>query len=82
MNFILFVSLILSVSGSNSSVDGNFSALTCILPDKRLSLNHETMEDLVMVFGNNHLPNQSERGKTFKQIHQLYILKKKARTVR
>ena len=62
--------------------DGNFSALTCILSDKRLSLNHETMEDLVMVFGNNHLPNQSERGKTFKQIHQLYILKKKARTVR
>ena len=35
------------------------------------------MEDLLIVFGNNHLSNQSERDKTFKQVHQLYLLKRR-----
>ena len=47
-NFILLVPRILSIAGSNSNVDRNFSTLTHILSDKRLSLNHETMEDLVI----------------------------------
>ena len=32
------------------------------------------MEDLIIA--NNHLSNQSERGKTIKQVHQLYMLKR------
>ena len=35
------------------------------------------MEDLAIVFGYNHLSNQSERDKTFKQVHQLYMLKRR-----
>ena len=76
-NFILLVRRILSIAGSNSNVDRNFSTLTHILSHKRLSLNHETMEDLVIVFVNSHLSNQSERDKTFKQVHQLYTLKRR-----
>ena len=65
------------MSGSYSTVDRNFSTLTRMLSDKRLSLNHETMEDLVIVFGYNHLSNQSERDKTLKQVHHLYMLKRR-----
>ena len=70
-NFIFLLLLILSISGPNSNFDCNFSMLT----SKRLSLNYETMEDLVIC--NNHLSNQSERGETIKQVHQLYMLKRR-----
>ena len=73
----MLVPLILSIPGSNLNVDRNFSALTRILPDKQPSLNHEKMEDLAIVFDYKHLSNQSEHDKTFKQIHQLYMLKRR-----
>ena len=41
-NFILLAPLIQSIPGSNSNVDRNFSTLTRILSDKRLSLNCNT----------------------------------------
>ena len=37
--------------------------LTSILSDKRLSLNHVLMGELIIVFGNNNLWSQSERDK-------------------
>ena len=46
-------SLLTCLSGSNSTVERAFSVLTLLLSDRRLSLHHETMEDLMLIKCNN-----------------------------
>eukprot|EP00795_Rhopilema_esculentum_P011494 gene11494-21711_t len=52
-NVCLLVSLLTCLSGSNSTVERAFSVLTSMLSDRRLSLHHETMEDLMLIKCNN-----------------------------
>ena len=50
------------LSGSNnSSVEGTFSFVTNILSDKRLSMGHNTLENSVIVSGNNSIWSEKER---------------------
>ena len=52
-NVCLLVSLLTCLSGSNSTVERAFSFFTLLLSDRRLSLHHETMEDLMLIKCNN-----------------------------
>ena len=48
-------SLIISISGSNSSVERMFSVVTNVLSDKRLSMSHSTLNDSLVIYGNDGL---------------------------
>ena len=60
-NVSLIAELVLCIGVSNSVVEGGFSHLTCMLSDKRLSLNHNTMENLLMIKINNKVWSESEK---------------------
>ena len=51
-NICLLASMVMSISGSNSSVERAFSTLTLILSDRRLSLHHEKLENIMLIKGN------------------------------
>jgi hypothetical protein len=59
-NICLLASLIMSISGSNSEVERTFSIVTNILADKRLSMNHDTLADCVIILGNKSLWSKDE----------------------
>ena len=46
-NLCLVIELITCIAGSNSSVERAFSLLTLLLNDRRLSMSHKLMEDLL-----------------------------------
>ena len=48
-NVCLLVELVMTLGPSNSVVESIFSHLTAMLSDRRLSLNHSTMEDLLLL---------------------------------
>ena len=50
-NLCLLASLIVTISGSNSSVERMFSFVTNILSNKHLSMSHYTLENSVIVSG-------------------------------
>ena len=54
-NFCKLASLIISISGSNSSVERTFSVVTNILSDKQLSMPHDTINKALIVYGNDSL---------------------------
>ena len=60
-NICLLVELVLSVGVSNSTVEGGFSILTAMLSDCRLSLNHSTMENLMLIKANHLAWSERDR---------------------
>jgi hypothetical protein len=60
-NLCKLASLIVSISGSNSSVERTFSVVTNILLDKRLSMHHNTINEALVVYGNDSLWSTEER---------------------
>ena len=60
-NFSLLVELTMCISGSNSAVERIFSILTVILNDRRLKMNHSTMEDSLIIAGNDQNFTYQER---------------------
>ena len=60
-NLVKLISLVLSILGSNSKAEKTFSTVTNILSDKRLSMNHKTLEDCLVIFGNNSLWKKHEK---------------------
>ena len=60
-NLSILAELILCLSGSNSTVERAFSLLTLLLSDKRLSMAHVTMQDLMVISINNKIWSEGER---------------------
>ena len=60
-NILMLVDIILSLGSSNSVVERGFSILTGMMSDRRLSLKHETLEDLLMVKVNRGLSKSRMR---------------------
>ena len=54
-NLVTLISLILSISGLNSQVQRTFGTVTNIFSDKRLSMNHNTLEDCLVILSNDSL---------------------------
>ena len=62
-NMCLLAEVVLTLGVSNSIVEGGFSILTAMLSDRRLSLRHDTMENMLMIKGNHRAwsPNDLEQ---------------------
>ena len=60
-NVCLLYEVISCMGVSNSIVEGGFSQLTCLLTDRRLSLNHNTMENLLLIKANHLAWSDTER---------------------
>ena len=77
-NLLKLVSLILSISGSNSNVERTFSTVTNILSDKRLSMNHDTLDNSVVILGNDTIWSNSERDQIIERARQIYMKKRRS----
>ena len=60
-NICKLVSLVISMSGSNSTVERAFSVLSSILSDRRLSLAHKVMNNIMLIKANDKNWSQDER---------------------
>ena len=80
-NLIKLISLILSISGSNSQVERTFSTVTNILSDKRLSMNHNTLEDCLVILGNDSLWTKHEKGEIIQASRELYMKKRRKKQI-
>ena len=80
-NLVKLISLILSILGSNSQVEKTFSTVTNILLDKRLSMNHNTLEDCLVILGNNSLWKKHEKEEIIQAIRELYMSKRRKKPI-
>ena len=76
-NLCLLVELIISFSGSNSSVERTFSLLTNMLSDRRLSTSHETMNILLKLKLSDSLWNDIERDEIIDRALEIYLTKRR-----
>ncbi|CAB4037348.1 zinc finger 862-like [Paramuricea clavata] len=60
-NLCKLASLAICISGSNSTAERTFSVLTNILSDKHLSMRHSTLDDSLIVYGNDGLWSVKEK---------------------
>lgn len=60
-NICLLAEIVMCTGISNSVVEAGFSHLTCILSDRRLSMKHQTMENLLLIKVNDSLWSNKER---------------------
>ena len=60
-NICLLVGTIFAVGISNCTVESGFSYLTAMLTDRRLSMKHETMDELLLIRGNHLVWSEKER---------------------
>lgn len=60
-NLCMLVEIILAIAVSNGFVESTFSFLTAMLSDRCLSLNHDTMEDLLLIRANHLIWSAAER---------------------
>ena len=73
----LLVSLCLCVSGSNPSVERAFNILTTIMSDRRLSMSHKTMENRMLIAGNDRNWSEEEREQLIMRAVDLYMEKRR-----
>ena len=76
-NLSLVIELITCITGSNSSVERAFSLLTLLLDDQRLSMSHETMEDLLLTKANDSAWSEAERKSIIARAVQIYLEKRR-----
>ena len=76
-NFTIILELITSISGSNSSVERTFSTLTLLVSDHRLSMDHKTMENLLVIKSNDHVWSSTERKSILTRAVKLYLEKRR-----
>ena len=60
-NLCLIIELLTCIAGSNSTVERAFSLLTLLLMDRRWTMHHSTMEDLLITKANDNTWSESER---------------------
>ena len=60
-NVCMLVEIILTIGLSNSTVEAGFSFLTAMMTDRRLSMNHDTMESLLVIKANDRIWSAKER---------------------
>ena len=78
-NLCLLAEIIISLSGSNSSVERAFSTLSNILSDKRMSSKHATLENLLLVKLNDKVWNDVEREEIIESALAIYLKKRRKR---
>ena len=76
-NLCLCVEIIFSMSGSNSTVERAFSTLRLLLSDRRLSMKHTRMEQLLVIRGNDKNWSQEEREAILVRSVDIYLEKRR-----
>ncbi|XP_065665100.1 zinc finger protein 862-like [Hydra vulgaris] len=76
-NLSLLVELLMCIAGSNSAVERVFSILTVILTDRRLKMNHSTMEDSIIIAGNDTNFTQQERDDILSRAVDIFLDKRR-----
>ena len=76
-NMCLLVEVAMAIGVSNSTVECGFSILTSMLSDRRLSLNHNTMEDLLLIKANHLVWEEHERDDILEDALKLFMLKRR-----
>ncbi|XP_064597900.1 zinc finger protein 862-like [Liolophura sinensis] len=76
-NILLIVELVMCLGMSNSVVEGGFSHLTRMLPDTRLSMNHDTMENLLLIKLNDLVFSQSEKSQVIERSLEKFMEKRR-----
>jgi hypothetical protein len=72
------IELVLSIGVSNAVVESGFSRLTHLLSDRRLSMNHETMEAMLLQ-ANDSLWTEHERSDIIEMALQQFLRKRRKR---
>ena len=76
-NLCKLVSVIMSISSSNATVERGFSDLTNILTDRRLCLNHKSMRMMLLIKINNYSWNEIEKEEIIKKATDVYLEKRR-----
>ncbi|XP_077989284.1 zinc finger protein 862-like [Glandiceps talaboti] len=76
-NVCLLAEIVLSIGVSNSTVEAGFSFLTAMLTDRRLSMNHETMEDLLVIKANHLVFTEMERSEIIESALDEFMQKRR-----
>ena len=74
-NLVKLISLILSILGSKSQVERTFRTVTNILLDKIPSMNHNTLENCLVILGNNSLWKKHDKEEIIQAIREPYMIK-------
>ena len=80
-NVCLLVELIFSVSSSNSAVERCFNILSQILSDTRLSMEHDTVNMLMIIKCNNMIWSEEERNDLIKRATEIYMKKTRKKII-
>lgn len=81
LNLCLIASVVLCISGSNSTVDRAFSLLTLMLSDRRLSSSHDLVEDLMLIKGNDKNWSSNERKEIIETALTSYMNKRRSKKI-
>ena len=76
-NLCKLVSVIMSISSSNATVERGFSDLTNLLTDRRLSLNNSSMEIMLLIEINDYSWNQLEKEEIMTEASSKYLEKRR-----
>lgn len=76
-NVCLMVELVITFSGSNSTVERSFSLLTNMLSDRRLSMSHKTMNMLLKIKISDKLWNDIERKELIDRALEIFLNKRR-----
>ena len=76
-NLCLVIELLITIAGSNSAVERAFSVLTLLLNDRRLCMTHETMENLMIVKGNDKVWTEKEKKDILARSVDIYLEKRR-----
>ncbi len=76
-NVCVLVEILISISGSNSTVERAFSTLTNILTDKRLSIKHKRMEQILIISSNDKNWTAQERNEIIERAVDIYLEKRR-----
>ncbi len=71
------VEILISISGSNSTVECAFSTLTNILTDKRLSIKQKRMEQTLIISSNDKNWTAQERNEIIERAVDIYLEKRR-----
>ena len=78
-NLCILAATVMVQSGSNSSVERGFSMLTALLSNRRIKLNHATIEMLMMIKINDKLWSDGERNDIIEKAADIYLSTKRKR---
>lgn len=80
-NLCLVITLLFSISVSNSTVERCFSILTMMMSDRRLNLTHDVLVDVMLIKCNNKNWTEVERCKIIEDAVKIYTGKRRSQQV-